>query len=300
MAERLDIVVAAPATAAHLSKCLDALEKEFNATRSESFAVTLTVARAGTPPPDAALGWPHARWIACDAGASLPALYGRALGETAGKWIAFLDSDCPVSEGWLKAALTLCERSEIIFGGAVEPGRLRLRSAWAAYFCDYGVFLLPLPPATASSVAGNNLLLRRSALNQAPAYAAPQFWKTLFVHSLATQGVRSLNAPELVVRYEKNLSGRVWLRRRFDNGRCFAAMRLAHASRGQRLARVLTTPLVPLILFVRLLRDIWPGGRYRSELVAALPWIVSGLAAWAAGECAGLILGAGTTCERVF
>jgi hypothetical protein len=301
VADGLDILVAAPAAAAHLNECLDALEKELSATRGESYAVTLTVARAGTPPPDAASRFPHAHWIACDAGASLPALYGKALSETAGTWIAFLDSDCAVSEGWLKAALVRCVEPEIIIGGAVEPGRLKSHSAWAAYFCDYGAFLPPLPPSTASAVAGNNLLLRRSALSQAPAYATPQFWKTLFVHSLATQGVRSLNAPELVIRYDKNLPGRVWLRRRFDNGRCFAAMvELIHASEGRRLARVLATPLVPLILLVRLLRDSWPRGRYRAELVGALPWIVSGLAAWAAGECTGLILGAGTTCERVY
>ena len=300
MADGLDILVAAPAAASHLSECLAALEKELSATRGESSAVTLTVARAGSPPPEAAGRFPHARWIACDAGASLPALYGKALGETAGTWIAFLDSDCAVREGWLKAALTLCLAPEIIFGGAVEPGHLKSQSAWAAYFCDYGAFLPPLPPATASAVAGNNLLLRRSALSQAAAYAAPQFWKTLFVDSLATQGVRSLNAPELLVRYEKNLPGRVWLRRRFDNGRCFAAMRLAHASWSHRLSRVLATPLVPPILLVRLLHDIWPRGRYRAELVGALAWIALGLAAWAAGECAGFILGAGTTCERVY
>jgi hypothetical protein len=300
VADHLDILVAAPATASLLYECLEALEQELNATMSQSIEVTLTVARAGMPPAESASRFPHAQWIACDAGASLPALYGKALGETAGAWIAFLDSDCAVNEGWLKAALMLCGRPEIIFGGAVEPGRLKSPSAWAAYFCDYGGFLPPLPPTLPAAVAGNNLLLRRSALSQARAYAAPKFWKTLFVHSLATQGVQSHNAPQLVIRYEKNLPGRVWLRRRFDNGRCFAAMRLAHASVGHRLARVLGTPLVPLIMLVRLLRDVWPRGRYRVELIGAVPWTVSGLAAWAAGECAGVMLGAGTTCERVF
>ena len=300
MAEILDILVAASAVAGRLDECLAALEQELSEARDPIVAVTLTVARAGNPPLDAARRFPHAHWLACDPGASLPALYGRALGETAGTWIAFLDSDCAIGEGWLKNALALCRSPGTICGGAVEPGRLKTPSAWAAYFCDYGAFLPPLPPGAASALAGNNMLLRRSALEQAPAFAAPQFWKSHYVHALAAQGVRSISAPGLLIRYEKNLPGRVWLRRRFDNGRCFAAMRLAGASRGQRLARVLATPLVPPIMLVRLLRDTWPRGRYRTELAGALPWIVSGLAVWAVGEGAGAVCGAGTTCERVY
>lgn len=313
MANGLDILVGAPAVAAHLDECLAALERELSALDDASAPITVTVARGGGRPPDAVTRAPHARWLECETGASLPILFGSALAATNAEWIAFLDADCPVREGWLPAALALCRRSESIIGGAVEPAGLRSKSAWAAYFCDYGAFLPPLPPGPAPVVPGNNFLLRRSALSLAPSLAAPQFWKTLFLQALAVQGIQAIGAPQLVIRYGKNLPARVWLRRRFENGRCFAAKRMAAApSRPDgvqkaggllpagRLVRVLAAPFVPLILLVRLLGDVWPRGRYRAELALSLPWVLAGLAAWAAGECAGLILGAGSTCERVY
>ena len=300
MANGLDILIGAPAVAAHLDDCLAALERELIALDDAPAPVTLTVARAGGRPLDATLRTPHARWLECDTGASLPALYGSALAATSAEWIAFLDADCPVQAGWLHAALALCHRPDSIIGGAVEPAGPRSRSAWAAYFCDYGAFLPPLPPGPAQVVAGNNFLLRRSALSHAPSLAGPQFWKTLFLQALAARGVQAISSPQLLIRYEKNLPARVWLRRRFENGRCFAAKRMVGASGSRRLARVLAAPSVPLILLARLLRDVWPRGRYRAQLALSLPWILAGHAAWAAGECAGLILGAGSACERVF
>ena len=307
MASSLDIIIAAPASATRLAECAQAVARQLP---SDARTVTLTVAHASALPPALAQQFPRVHWIACESDATLPTLYGRALTETHGDWIALLDAECAVADGWLEvatdlslrapAALTAGARNDDLFGGAVEPHALHSRAAWAAYFVDYGVFMLPLAAGAASAVAGNNLVMRRALLARAPVFATPQFWKSHFVSALAAQGIAPKSAPSLVVTYAKNFPARVWFSRRFTHGRCFAALRVAHGSATTRSARALVAPIVPFVMGARLARDVWPKRRHRREFVLALPWIVAGLVAWACGEWMGTVCGAGTSCAEIF
>ncbi len=297
----LDIVMAAPANALKLEDCLSALEREMDRS-DQSAAITLNVAHAGSIRTSSAQRFPHARWIECGAHATLPELWGRALMETRGEWVAMLDADCAVTEQWLSTALGLIAQHMELAGGAVEPRGLHSNVAWAAYFCDYGAFMPPLAAGTAHAVTGNNLIVRRALFARAHLreLVTPQFWKAHFVHALSRQGIIAQNVPALVVYYEKNYRPWDWLVRRYEHARCFAAMRVAHAPMGLRAALAVFAPSLPLVLFVRLARSVLPKRRYRREFFRALAWILAGLSAWALGEWMGYWFGEGDSCTQIF
>ncbi len=297
MTNRLDLLVAAPANASHLETCLRALARACECTNADAL---ITVAHAGAVVSALQAQFFCVQWIACEPRAPLPQLWGRALAQTNGEWIAILDAECAVGEGWLAAALTRCDQGAVIFGGVVEPRDLRTRTDWAAYCCDYGAFMQPLDDGIAHEVAGNNLLMRRALLSRAPEFAAPQFWKAHFVRALQAQGIATLNAPSLVIHYSKRYALRAWLYRRMIHARCFAAMRVANASTMRRMTFALLAPALPFVLLVRMLRRLLPKRRHARELWSSLPQIWLGMCAWAFGEWCGYIFGAGDSCAQIF
>ncbi len=300
MANSLDVLFAAPVRSPRLEICLTALARELENNPTEATDITLTVAHAGNLPARLAKNFPRIVWIECDTRATAPELWSKAINTTCGESLAILDTECAVAEGWLNDARNAIATAPKLLGGAVEPRGLTSRAAWAAYFCVYGAFMLPLADGTAHELPGNNLVLRREVLGLAPEYVTPRFWKAYFVRALNAQNIFGVNAPALVVYYEKNYPARAWLARRVLHARCFAAMRVRRASFFARACFGLLAPALPLLLIARLARTVFQKRRHRREFLTALPWIFAGLSAWAYGEWLGYWFGADKSCEEIF
>ncbi len=295
----VDVIVAAPAGRPDVSRALAALARErasLSPEDRERLAVRVVVAHAAGRPMAPSL---DVEWLDCGAGATLPDLWGRAIAATSGEVVALLEGDVPVGEGWLRAARAAMRERHAVVGGAVEPVGLARAVDWAAYFVDYGAFLPPLPPGSASAVAGNNLLLARDALSPAISLVTPRFWKAHLLAALRARGIVWQSAPAMVVEYSRHYGARSWLARRWRHARCYAAMRVRARSYGARATFALLSPALPLIFSLRLVRSILPRRRFRRELAASLPWIVAGIVAWACGECVGYAAGAGEACDRI-
>lgn len=293
----LDIVCAVSAHARNVRGCLAALEGQLRDRQSDG--IDLVVAHAGAVSTTLARKFPRVRWIECEPNATLPDLWGRGIATTAGEVVAILDADCPVADGWLNVALTLSARDDPLVGGAVEPRGLKTWAAWGAYFCDYGAFLMPLKAGAAREIAGNNMILRRTLFARAPEFVSPRFWKAHFMRALSARGIVGTSAPQLVINYDRNYAGREWLARRFRHARCFAAMRAADRSWQARMLFGLLAPLVAILLFVRVARNVLPKRRFWRKFSVAVPWIFAGTTAWALGEWVGDWFGAGNTCKEI-
>ena len=81
------------------------------------------------------------------------------------------------------------------------------------------------------------------------------------------------------------------LRERVAWGRLFGSLRVRGASTGRRLGLVLASPLVPGVLFLRLLRDRLMRRVSLSQLARAVPVTVALLAALVLGEVIGVVSG---------
>jgi hypothetical protein len=77
-------------------------------------------------------------------------------------------------------------------------------------------------------------------------------------------------------------------------------MRVDGAVWSVRLLRALTTPAVPLLLLGRWSRVILAKRRRTGLYLVTLPLQLALFSMWAAGECAGYLFGAGSSCRRLF
>ncbi len=242
---------------------------------------------------------PDVAFISLSPEAALPRLLGTALARARGEIIAITDATCRIDEHWLSALLNAHEAPHPIIGGAVEPDRFERLADWAAYFCDYGQFMLPLAEGVAYEVPGNNISMKRGVLGKGREFVEGEFWKTHWCRRIQAEGLSLYKAPSIVVFYRKSFRLWAYLVHRFHNGRCFAGMRLAQLSRAGRVVYMVGSPLLPILFCVRILRVVLPKRRHLGWFCLSFPIIILATTSWALGECVGYLSGPGTSCRHV-
>jgi hypothetical protein len=180
------------------------------------------------------------------------------------------------------------ELPHAVIGGAIEPQSTRPLD-WALHVCDFNRYSLPFQSGPVQWVSDVNLSYKRRALE-----ATQPLWEHRYhepkVHwALLRQGETLYLASELVVDHGRpRLPVAALLSERFHWGRLFGAIRAAETSAARRVAYILTSPMVPLVLMLRhgrAQRRKGSLGRY----CAVLPLIAVLLVAWTAGEAWGQV-----------
>lgn len=231
--------------------------------------------------------------------ATLPDLLGAAIARARGEIIAITDTTCAVAEDWVSEILKAHAAPHPVIGGSVEPDGLTRMVDWAAYFCEYGQFMRPLPEGTVSELPGNNISLKRWVLGRGREFVAPQFWKTYWCRRIQAEGIRLHSTPSIVVYYRKSFRLVPFLIRRFHHGRCFAGMRLAELSRLRRACYAAAAPALPIALTARTLKKTLGKRRRLAELALCLPISLLAILSWALGELCGYLAGRGASCDHV-
>ncbi|MFN8533345.1 MAG: hypothetical protein U0556_07340 [Dehalococcoidia bacterium] len=128
-------------------------------------------------------------------GQSLPDLRGAALAAAETEAIAFVDPDCRLDRQWPTAAHRAIAEYPAVCGPVDYAGGRSIVS-WAAFLAEYGAFV---PPSSATAgVAGTNLIVRRSLLEQ-----GGPFWKDKAVDRLRERGTTIHYVPELLVHHRR-------------------------------------------------------------------------------------------------
>lgn len=294
---RLSVVVALQQARQPLVACLESLcaQVDPGGTAPELIVVD------GSPDGAAAglvLRYPDVTFLRASKARSLPVLHGIGLAAARGDLVAITEAHCTFAPGWAAAAITAHDATESpAIGGAVEPGEGLRSLDWALYFCDYGQFLSPLVMGPTRDLPGNNVVFKRTVLDRGADLDRCGFWKTFVCQQLAAEGWILLAEPGLVVRYHRRLDLRQLTRRRFLHGRCFGGMRAQRGRPGQRAFYVLTGPLLPWLLLLKLARRVWPKGRYRRRFLLTLPWSIVIVVVWSVGEWVGNLRGPGRSCS---
>ena len=233
----------------------------------------------------------------------IAAVRAAAVRRARGRNLALLTPACRVQAGWLGMLRAALEVHPVV-GGAVEPDARGwgIRD-WAAFWCEYGHYLPPLPPGPASDLSGNNVAYRRQILVTSGALdqveGLDSFWKAVAHRRLRAARVDLWVEPALIVRHEGRVVFGAFLRRRFDHGRCYAAGRIADEP-GLRWRTAGAAPLLPALFTTRLYAGVWPKRRYQSRLLFATPLLWLLYLFWAVGELVGAVSGGGDSCERAY
>ncbi len=293
---RLSIIVISIHSQLSLIKCLDSI---FACPVQEKIEIVVVNSDTGVSPEYLTAKYPQVSLIHHPEKMGVPELAAAAIAHSSGEIIALTDSLCVVDSGWIASILEAHKSQAPVIGGMVEMLDLTTATDWAAYFCEYGEFMYPLKSGVVTSLPGNNISFKRSALSIGNEFVKNKFWKTFWCQKLQTEGVELISDASILIYYTKRLELGSFLRRRFQNGRCFAGMRLIEFTIIKRIIYITGSLLLPLIFLYRIMSVIIAKNRHLKELILSLPVIVLAVIFWSWGETWGFLAGTGESCKHL-
>jgi hypothetical protein len=210
-----------------------------------------------------------------------------------------IEDDCLVESDWADAVVRAHASAHVAIGGAVEPDSYERPLDWAAFFCDYGRFMLPLPGGETAVLPGNNVSYKRAVVDEMIVTGAVDGLQEAFVHDAWRLARRPMKAdPSIRVRNVHRWTAKAVSGVPFHHGRAFAGQRAAGWSVVKRLLYGCASVALPFLHTGRILQRVLTRRRLIGPLCGALPWIVLFGVFWSAGECAGYLLGPGSSLQR--
>ncbi len=291
---RVSVVIIGYATAGLLSRCLAAIRAQASDRRDTEVLVIAHLHVESNPLAPVKAEFPEFNWVDTPATHNVARMRGLGIARSHGHVVALLEGDCMPAPNWLEHLAQMNPAAAV--GGAVEPGAFRHGVDWAAYFCEFAKYMLPLP-ATAYQLPGANVAYCRAALPDPARLEAQGFYET-FVNADIGAGSAFTTDSELVVRNERTWRAGAALATRFHHGRGFAALRLHGRPARERLLYLALSVLLPLILIARVLGETVRRRRLVGRAILVLPWIVALSVSWSLGEMAGYAAGPGTSLDR--
>jgi hypothetical protein len=298
----LSVVVTVVDGGATLRRCLTALTAQANAAALELLVpYDSTIASVARMAPE----FPEVRFVDAGQAASQPALSSargqhalidrrRAAGLAAatGDLVGVVEDRGVPRPDWAAVAVHL-HRSlpNLAIGGAVENGRDHWLN-WAVYWCDFGRYQLPFERGPRHYLTDVNVVYKRQALEQTRAIWREKYHEPLVHWALEGAGEPLLLTPELVVdQMRDGLTLTGLLEERLAWGRLFGSLRVHGSSPVRRIAMTAMAPLLPPVLFWRVIRNQVRRGAPLGRLARVGPAALLLVTAWAAGEALGYATG---------
>ena len=212
------------------------------------------------------------------------------LAAATGDIIGILEDRGLPQEDWARAIVRLYEQTgKNVIGGAIECKEPVSTLNWAFYVTDFGRYGRPFETGPADWVSDVNLTYSRKALDETRHLWKDRYHEPIVHWHLIEQGEELLLSNEVVVQHRRpDATYSELLPERFAWGRLFGEIRVRNQSNLKRLALILSSPLIPPVLWLRHYRiqsSKGRGGRY----LRALPQVMILSTAWTLGEVWGYI-----------
>ncbi|GIW06879.1 MAG: hypothetical protein KatS3mg060_1684 [Dehalococcoidia bacterium] len=272
------MIVAARDAGAVTAESIHAICREASSLRAELVVAAPTGSREAT------LAVGVGKLVTCDGDPLVPKLWKAGIEASSGELLVLTIAQCVPEPGWLAALVSALEPDCAAAGGPIVL-RSRRPAVAAVFFLRYSPYLLPFQRHDVADVPGDNAIYRRSAIATVADRWEHGFWENEVNAALRSRGARLVLdlRPATALR----TGGGVWAfcRQRFRHGRVFGAWRAATGGRW----RAVLAPLVPLLMLTRIVRRLPTADRI--TFVLSLPFLVTYLCAWTAGETIGLLEG---------
>lgn len=293
---KLSVVVASIYSHTVLKKCLESIL----ANDCENVEIIVAHNSEGELLGDLIAEYADVCFIEFSEKATLPALWATGIARSSGEIVAITDSSCVVAEDWISVILAAHQTNSPVIGGAVEMFDGKSLTDWAAYFCEYGQFMMPVKSGAAEILPGNNISFKRDTLEKNKQFVENEFWKTYLCQQLQAEGIELISAPAMSVYYTKSFEFLPFLVRRFHHGRCFAGMRIRNETIFKRTFYAVGTIVLPFVFLIRLISPVLQKRRFMSEFILSLPISVLAILLWSFGETCGYLAGTGKSCEHIY
>jgi hypothetical protein len=272
------VVIGSNAPPERLAACLEALEPQRD-------GIEVLVREGQASPTELRERFPWAQFDLAP-GQLVPEQWRDGIDRATGEIVALTIAQMIPAPDWIATMRRLLASHDVV-GGAIEPGRgLRLVD-WGEYFCRYSRDMPPFEARGNVELAGDNAAYRRALLEGIRETYREGFWEPVSHRRLAADGVELWHDPSLVVRQGRSAGFTAFARQRLEHGRRYGHQRGVHFSKARNLIGVLAAPLVPALMTLRVLRQVFAKRVYRSRALLALPVIVAYNAIWAYAEARG-------------
>ena len=218
-------------------------------------------------------------------------LRARGLAMARGRIIGLLEDHGVADPDWCRRAIESHEGPFAAVGGAIgnEVNRPLNR---AVYFCDFLRYRNPVTAGESAFASDANVTYKRAALEKIGPVWQEIFHETAVHGALLGAGEKIALNPGMVVNQNRGtLSLSTALRERYVWGRSYAGTRSGLVSGGKRLVFAVLSPVLPLILLLRMFMEVRRKGSGMGAFIAALPFTAALLMAWSWGELAGYLTG---------
>ncbi len=211
-----------------------------------------------------------------------------------GKIIAFIDADCRADKNWVDKILKSHESPYPAIGGAIANGNPESYIGWAAYFCEFSLWMPRIHCMWMDDIAGANMSYKKNVFEKYGNFIEGTYCSDSDFHwRLRKDGFKLRFIPSILVSHYNIDNLWLFLRHEFFHGLCFARVRtqFQNFSRRKRLAFIIFSPFIPLRLLLKRGHNNIKNRTYLFRFVGASPLLVLGLICWSLGECIGYIGG---------
>jgi len=206
--------------------------------------------------------------------------------------VMLLEDHCEVAPTWLRSMLGVLAEERCIAGGPIANGAELGLFHWALYWSEYAAMMPPFPAGEVDYLSAVNSAYYRSALE-----ACQQAWQDGFydneVHdALMEQGAKLCLSPDAIVYTRLPFTLKQALVHLFTGGRRYGGYRGGSRWSMQRVIRLFSTLLVPVVLCMRIFKIVRLREPQRMlTYFQSFPILYVLLTAWGIGELMGTMRG---------
>ncbi len=289
----LSVVVVTVYNTGYLANCLHALHNQVDTPRTEVIAVYDDRIKDVNP---LKKQYPWVRFIHVRGRRRQESLRAAGVRSAHGEIIALTVDHCTPEEDWCaviyKAHLN---SSAAAIGGVIEKGTQPGTAInWAVHlydYCNYGYYQRPVLSGPAYDLSDCNVSYKQSAISEVVDAWRESFQVTMVNKVLVNQGKTLWLLPDMVVYQHRNISIKRAFQIAFRRGRLFSTERVGGYTLSKRLLYIAASPLLPLVLLGRFLKNIVLKRLYFPKAIQVFPLIIVLSILWSSGEFVGYLTG---------
>lgn len=283
----LAVVVASEHGLRYLVGCLESLER--NAPDAE---VIVAAEMDDELRRELETRFPNVRLVSVDRPASIPELRAAGIFASTAPYVAVIEDPCRALEGWAGHLVAAHDQGHEVVGGPIRNSPQHRIRDWAAFFCEYSASMDPSPEGEVDELPGMNISYSRGAVAAMDDLLRAGHWESWLHPRLRDRGFRLWRASAARVDHAQEFGVHEFLLHCWRHSRAHAGARNAILGR-RRIVYAVGAPLILIVLYLRIARNVLSRRSNVRELALATPLILLYNATWAAGEATGYVFGAG-------
>lgn len=247
--DSVTVAVVSICGAAHLRRCLSALDAQVEA---PAFDILVVYDPHLDDVEPLARERPDVRFVANSGQRTPLELAARAVSEATGDLILLTEDHCAPAPNWVCEMAAAQADGRAVVGGSVAPLEGTTDADWAFYLVDYYRYMPPVAEGPSPTLTVCNASYRADRLAEVREVWSSIFHETAINDALASRFGDLWLAPAAKVSMRRHVRFRDALYERYAFGRLFGCTRLEFLPGWRRLYYVALAPLLPVVLLSRM------------------------------------------------